>query len=177
VRFEDLQIPLGVTATDINTRRTVLFRSGFLWPAVLASMAIPGVYPAQTIGNHTLVDGAVMDPLPSHSVATMGADVVVAIRLAGNVSTTPQEAEAVVPSGQGPGVLDVIMRSLEIMQSNIPAAPADVPTIVIAPAFNGTRSVMGLRNFHEGRRFVEVGEAAAEASLPRLAAAIPWLRT
>ena len=52
-----------------------------------------------------------------------------------------------------------------------------MPTIVIAPSFGGVRGGMGLRNFHEGRRFVDVGEAAAEASLPRLAAAFPWLRT
>jgi hypothetical protein len=34
-----------------------------------------------------------------------------------------------------------------------------------------------LRNFRDGMRFIEIGERAAEASMPRLAAALPWLRT
>src|SRR5207244_13340005 len=49
-RIENLDTPLAVTTADITTGREIVFRRGLLWPAVLASMALPGVYPPQCIG-------------------------------------------------------------------------------------------------------------------------------
>ena len=51
-------------AQDILSRREIVFRRGLLWPALLASMAIPGIYPAQRIGEYVLVDGGVLNPVP-----------------------------------------------------------------------------------------------------------------
>ena len=59
-RFEDLPKPLGIVSADIASGREVIFTRGLLWPAVLASMAIPGIYPPQRIGEHILVDGGVL---------------------------------------------------------------------------------------------------------------------
>jgi hypothetical protein len=68
----------------------------------------------------------------------------------------------------------VLLRSLELMQSLIARDPGDAKTIQITPTF----PVMSarLRNFGSGRAYVEAGEQAAEAALPRIAAALPWLR-
>jgi NTE family protein len=174
-RIEDLPMPLALTATDLNSRREIVFRTGLLWPAVLASLTIPGVYPAQMMGQLTLVDGGLSNPLPVSAVVGMGADTVIAVKLLGGMPHDPHQVEAVVPGGAAPSVLEVMLRSLEIVQSHVPAHAPDVATVVIAPEFESTRGV-GLRNFRDGTRYVELGEAAAEASLPRLAAALPWLR-
>ncbi len=45
-RFEDLDIPLAICATDVYRRCEVTFTSGLVWPRILASMSIPGIYPA-----------------------------------------------------------------------------------------------------------------------------------
>ena len=62
--FDSLPIPLRVVAVDIPTCRRVMFSSGDLSRALLASMAIPAVFPAIREGDMLLVDGGVFDNLP-----------------------------------------------------------------------------------------------------------------
>jgi NTE family protein len=82
-RFEDLRIPLAIVAADIASGREVVFTRGLLWPAVLASLSIPGVFPPRVIGMYTLVDGGVVNPVPSDVASAMGANVVLGINLKG----------------------------------------------------------------------------------------------
>jgi NTE family protein len=68
--FADLQIPLRVVTCDIDTTDELLIASGPLAPALLASSALPGVFPPVTINGHRLVDGAVVNLVPiSHAIA------------------------------------------------------------------------------------------------------------
>jgi NTE family protein len=62
--FDDLRIPLALTATDLNTGLPVVIKQGRLIDAVLATSAVPGVFPARLIGGHRLVDGGIMNPIP-----------------------------------------------------------------------------------------------------------------
>lgn len=62
--FSELSIPLAVTATDLNTGREVILKSGRVVDAVLATIAIPGVFPPKVIGEYTLADGGLVDPVP-----------------------------------------------------------------------------------------------------------------
>lgn len=62
--FDSLPIPLRVVAVDLPTCRRVMFRSGDLSRALLASMAIPAAFPAVREGDMLLVDGGVFDNLP-----------------------------------------------------------------------------------------------------------------
>ena len=75
--------PLAIVAADISSGREVVFREGLVWAAVLASVASPGVYPAQRMGAYTLVDGGVVNPVPRDTVVAMGADVVWTTKWAG----------------------------------------------------------------------------------------------
>jgi len=173
INIEDLPVPLAIVAADIGEMREVVFRRGLLWQAVLASCAIPGVYPAQRVGPYTLVDGGVLSPVPTAAAADLGAGTVIAIRL-GEATVEPvPDAVADLSTGRPPSAVSVILRSIELMQSRIAAEPTS-PTITVAPEFAGVPSAR-LRRFSEGRRYVEIGEAAAEAALPRIAAAFPWL--
>ncbi|MGH2995538.1 MAG: patatin-like phospholipase family protein [Gaiellaceae bacterium] len=172
-RFEDLRLPVAVTAVDLISRQEIVFSRGRVWPAVMATMAIPGVYPPQRIGPHLLVDGGVLNPVPSNVVAGMGADIVIAVNL-GKFSPSTIEVEAADARPGGASVFYVLPRSIELMQSRISADTAAAATIVISPPFDET--AVRLRRFREGRRYVELGEAAAEEALPRIAASLPWLR-
>jgi hypothetical protein len=60
------------------------------------------------------------------------------------------------------------------MQSKISAHTAGAATIVIEVDFTG-RETVSLRHFSQGRAYIPLGEVAAEAALPRIAAALPWL--
>jgi len=68
--FADLQIPLRVVTTDLMTGDEIVIVSGALPPALLASAALPGIFPPVSLNGHTLVDGAVVNLVPiSHAVA------------------------------------------------------------------------------------------------------------
>lgn len=67
--FDSLPIPLRVVAVDIPECRRVMFRAGDLSRALLASMAIPAVFPAVREGEMLLVDGGVFDNLPVDAAA------------------------------------------------------------------------------------------------------------
>lgn len=62
--FEELAIPFAVTAVDVETAQLLALRHGIVREAVLATIAIPGVFPARTWNGRTLVDGATLDPVP-----------------------------------------------------------------------------------------------------------------
>ncbi|MGH2976662.1 MAG: patatin-like phospholipase family protein, partial [Solirubrobacterales bacterium] len=62
--FEDLRLPLLVVATDLDRGRPAVFRSGPLAPALLATTAIPGLFPPVRIGARDYSDGGVVDNVP-----------------------------------------------------------------------------------------------------------------
>ncbi|MFD1627528.1 patatin-like phospholipase family protein [Azospirillum griseum] len=81
VRIEDLPIPFAAAATDLSTGREVWLRDGPLLPAVLASAAMPGLFPAVPRDGQWLVDGALVNPVPVSLCRALGADVVIAVNL------------------------------------------------------------------------------------------------
>lgn len=62
--FEELPIPLAVTAVDLNTGQEMVLSSGRVLDAVLATIALPGIFPPRQIDGHTLIDGGVSNPVP-----------------------------------------------------------------------------------------------------------------
>jgi hypothetical protein len=104
----------------------------------------------------------------------MGARAIVGVRLVAPPDEPDWDAESVVSSGRPPSSIAVIMRSIEIMQSRVEAEPTAATRVMITPRYENVGEAK-LRRFRTGRRFVEDGEAAAEAALPRLKAAFPWL--
>ena len=62
--FADLTIPLRVIAADLDTGEEVVFARGPLEPALLASAALPGVFPVVEHDRRRLVDGGIIDAVP-----------------------------------------------------------------------------------------------------------------
>ena len=79
--FEQLRIPLAVVATDMNAGKPAVFRSGQLAPALLASTAIPGVFPSVRIDDREHLDGGVVENTPLNIAVDDGAREIVAISL------------------------------------------------------------------------------------------------
>jgi len=72
--FEELKIPFSCLAVDLNSGEDVVFNSGNLIEAIVASSAIPGYIPPIEKDGMLLTDGAVSCPVPVKTVRKMGAD-------------------------------------------------------------------------------------------------------
>ncbi|QCG87869.1 patatin-like phospholipase family protein [Azospirillum sp. TSH100] len=97
VLIEDLPMPFATVATDLSTGREMWLRDGPLMSAVLASAAMPGLFPAVRRDHHLLVDGALVNPVPVSLCRALGADVVVAVNLNSELSPLGR------PNGRGNG--------------------------------------------------------------------------
>ncbi len=68
--FDQTAVPLRVVATDLQSAEEIVLAAGPIAPALLASSALPGVYPPIEHDGRTLVDGAVTNAVPiSHALA------------------------------------------------------------------------------------------------------------
>jgi NTE family protein len=72
-RFEDAQIPLAVLATELETGNETVFRSGDIMDPLLASVAMPGIFPPVEIAGRRFIDGGVSDAVPISPAIEMGA--------------------------------------------------------------------------------------------------------
>jgi NTE family protein len=62
--FSDLEIPCAVVAVDIKTNREIVLHTGRVVDAILATIAVPGIFPPRNISDYELVDGGVLNPVP-----------------------------------------------------------------------------------------------------------------
>ena len=84
--IEDLEIPFACVATELATGREVWLREGSLLDACRASIALPGMFaPSRVSDDRLLVDGGLVNPVPVSLARAMGADVVIAVNLNGDL--------------------------------------------------------------------------------------------
>lgn len=175
LRFEDLDIPLSIIACDVVRQQEVILHEGLLWPAIMATLCIPVAYPLVRIGERLLCDGGVIDPVPAGVAKSMGADVVVAVKLYDPIGERDSSVVPLDAKFGGHSPLSTLFSSIEVMQRKI-ASDTIMPssTVVIEPAFGGL-SVYDVRHMAAGRRYIAAGEEAAHAVLPQLRELLPWL--
>ena len=171
LRFEDLTISLGIVAVDIRTGEELRLRSGLLWPAMVASMAYPGIYEPMKINGRHLVDGALLNPVPVSAAVALGADLVISSNLSARPTDDGSKPRPE-PSKRRPFILQTITRSLEIMQRKIVEESSARADVSIEPTFDDPP---GLLDFKRGPEIEEAGEAAVERALPKLKSVLPWL--
>ena len=95
--YDLMPIPFRCVATDLNTLQSVTFARGPLPQAVRASISIPGVFsPVQGNDGHFLVDGGILDNLPTDVLRRdLHADIVIAVDLKSDV-LTPSDTNSIV---------------------------------------------------------------------------------
>ncbi|HYD03967.1 MAG TPA: patatin-like phospholipase family protein [Alphaproteobacteria bacterium] len=64
MKFEDLKLPLAINATDIVNQKEIVFFSGPLIPAIMASISYPGFFTTRKVNDKICIDGAAINPLP-----------------------------------------------------------------------------------------------------------------
>ena len=83
--LRDLPIRTGVMAADIRHGERVLIAEGPVVDAVLATVAVPGLFPPVRWGDRLLVDGGVITNVPTQATYELGAQRVVAVDVAGEL--------------------------------------------------------------------------------------------
>lgn len=174
-RIEELELPFAVMAINLRTLEAEAIREGPLVDAVMASIAIPLIFPPRRLGEDYYTDGGLIDPLPTTVARTMGARTVVALDADVNglhpLRDTPlgvlarSALRAVVRAPRGsPTRRWVLLRLVELTAGRPRARPrAD---LVIRPSFRRVTA----NDFHRGRHCIALGESAAREALPRLRA-------
>jgi NTE family protein len=152
--FEELRIPLGVTATDFNSGEGVVFHSGSVIDPVRASCAYPGMFLPVEIRGRYYVDGMLSHPVPSRPLREMGADRVIAVHLRG---TWTQK-------GAPRHLLEVIGQSFAIAQDAMSSIWRGAADLVIEPDVAG----YAYDDFKRADDLIRVGEAAMRAALPEV---------
>lgn len=161
--FEDLSVPLRVTATDLDTGEEVVFASGPLKPALLASAALPGVFPPIRHDGRTLVDGAVVDTVPLWHALSGPVDHVVVCNVSGGVSERPPRSP-----------LDVVVRAFGISRNQrfeweLRSIPSTIEVTVLPRPDDG-REVL---DFSGGETLIEESYALASRLLDQRAKTEP----
>jgi NTE family protein len=152
--FEEMRIPLSVTATDFNTGKGAVFSSGSIIDPVRASCAYPGMFLPVEIGGRWLVDGMLSYPVPTHPLREMGAERVLAVHLKGQWSKTTAPRH----------LFDVIGQSFAIAQDMMSPVWRSGADIVIEPDVAG----FDYDDFKRASELIRVGELAMRRALPEV---------
>lgn len=97
--FSELRIPLSIVGTDLETGETVVLREGDLIEAILASTALPGLFPPVLWRGRRLVDGGLSNNVPIDLAVEQGAERVIGI-LCGCAKGLPDRPSLVSVLGQ-----------------------------------------------------------------------------
>ena len=147
--FNTLPIPLRCLATDISDAKTVTLARGSLPDAVRASVSIPGIYRPFEMDGHELVDGGVLENLPTQTIRSMHADVVLAVSL-------PLQ-----PVGKGDldSIVGVLQRSFSVAIEASERRSRELADVVIEPDVSG----FGAADYLKTVGLAERGYKAAES--------------
>ena len=151
--LEKLKVPFYAVATDIQAGREIVFGTGNAGAAVRASCSIPGIFRPANISGRMYVDGGVVSPVAVDAARKYGADIVIAVDIAGDVD-----------SSQPQGTIETILQSINIMYSKLAAIQLSRADIVIKPKVG----YIGSADFSKRHEAVLEGEKAAIEMLPKI---------
>jgi len=154
-KIQDMPMPLGIVATDLNSGEGVLFQRGDTATAVRASSAVPAVFMPVKIGAREYVDGGLVSPVPVRYARQMGAEVVLAV----DISADPE-------GNLASDSLQILLQTTAIMGKSINHFELQDANVVVRPRLND----VGSANFQARLRSIEAGRKAMLAMLPKLKA-------
>lgn len=126
--IDQMTIPLGIVATDLQTGEAILFRKGDTGQAVRASSSIPGIFAPTVISSREYVDGGLSSPVPIRFAKQMGADIVIAI----NISADPNDQNY-------SGTVGMLLQTTTIMGRNITQYELPMADVVVSPQLANMR--------------------------------------
>lgn len=160
--FEETAIPLHVVAASLDSGHARWFSSGPVIDPILASAALPGIFPPVVIGGETLIDGAVVDNVPISRAAALGAERIVVLHV-GNF-------ERKRPAPKRP--IEVLVQAFSIARNHrfirdMESPPEGVELLVLPSIDPGA---IRYDDFRQSRRLIAQSHTVAAAYLDGLAA-------
>jgi NTE family protein len=178
--FDDLKLPCVLTAVDLKSGNEILLSKGRLVDAMLATIAIPGIFPPRNIDGLELIDGGTLDPVPvapARMLAPRLPVVAVVLTTPMGVPTQPWRLpfqkylagrilSSLLSKMRYDSLWDIFSRSLDITSRAVTQyrLQVDRPEVIIRPQLHHI-DTLDVVDVHE---VAKQGEAAAEAALPQL---------
>ncbi len=178
IQIQDLPISFTAVATDLNTQKEIWFQEGSLLKAIRASIAIPTVFTPQINEKHLLVDGGILNPLPTVPLLSDVTDLLIAVNLNGERQATPllsstntensiqnkiteflQKNFSSQNQHEEQNYFTIISKTIETMQNLITRyeLAAHQPDIVIEIPKN----LCGFYEFHQAQKIIDYGKEMA----------------
>ena len=152
-QIEELDIPIAIVATDIETGERVVFREGPVEQAVRASISIPGIFVPERVKGRLLVDGGVIDRVPVTVLKEMGADIVIAVDVAQGKTAMKIRS-----------IFDVIVQTIDVMEREIFQNRILAADLVIRPDVGHYSSIA----YSGAEEIINLGQQAAEAHIAHI---------
>jgi len=159
IDIRDVRIPLTIVALDLQSGQQVKLTRGSLRDAVLASTAIPGVFPPVNIDGRQLVDIGVIDALPVAVASDYGSDLTIAIDVGANVIPSPPLTTA----------KDIFLRISDLTERHVRQYTRGMADLVIRPQVTH----IPWYDFSRPEELIDSGRLAARQSLHRETAQKP----
>jgi NTE family protein len=182
--IEDLDRRFACVATDIETGREIWLQSGPILEQVRASIALPGLLAAHPLENRWLVDGGLVNPVPVSLCRAMGAEVVIAVDVNGDLlkrshlqKPQPSITERAMnrlgldrhhmiqqllnsDGSQPPSAFEIMINSFNIVQERITRSrlAGEPPDILLSPKLN----TIGLLEFERAGEAIAAGKRCVE---------------
>jgi NTE family protein len=183
--YENLKLPCSVVAVDIKTAREVILNQGCVVDAILATGAVPAIFPPQQIGEHQLVDGAVLNPVPVSVARSMAPTLpVVAVVLSPLLAQERDSLSLRFPTRIPAPIVERLFHMRLAQAINIYLQATDIgsrkltelrlkldaPEVIVRPDVDG----IGLLDKVDIHKLVQTGEVAMDAAMPDLKKATSW---
>lgn len=186
--FDDLKIPFAATAVSLHTGKEIVLNQGKVLDAVLATVAVPGVFPSQEIGGQVLVDGGVLDPVPVQVARWLRPDLpVVAVMLHKLPPDCPEDQIQLPIPIPGPSSIvehlsklrpvqafRIFSRSFEVASKHLTELSLKLyrPEVIIAPLVGH----IGLLQNIDAEELIQAGISATEETLSQIEAEANWVK-
>jgi len=183
--FEDLKLLCAVAAVDLQTGREVILSQGRVVDAIMATIAVPGIFPPKEYQGTQLVDGAVLNPVPVSIARLLAPNLpVVAVVLDGgsgtdnvfpNIPLSMPVPAPIVKSLTRTRVAQsfgIFLKSVDVGSRRLAEMRLleDDPEVIISPDVGG----IGILDNVNVSKIVRLGEKATEEALPDLKRALTW---
>jgi NTE family protein len=154
--FEDLRIPLAVTATDFHTGEAVVFTKGPLVAPIRASCAYPGMFHPVMIEGRSYIDGMLAYAVPTTPLRAMGAERVLGIHLSAHWAQDRAPRH----------LFEVIGQCFSIAQARMCELWKKDADLIVEPDVNG----FTYDCFDRAKDLIALGESSVRAVVPQLRA-------
>ncbi|MFC1523080.1 patatin-like phospholipase family protein [Elusimicrobiota bacterium] len=173
LEFHHLELPMSCVTCDIMTGEEVVIQDGKVSDAIRASTSIPVIFKPHFHQNRYLVDGGLVNPVPTNTVSQMGADFLISVRL----TKSPREkkkSKVIVPDikthATAPNLLNVFFNTIVTMSYQVALSKIDVSHVSIHPKI----ADYSWLDFEHSEELIEIGEEAALEAIPKIKANLPF---